>query len=153
MVYTFIFIYFSRVQTSQVKIYGCFQFKHQIVLFKMWQSDYSKARGFDWWARAFWWSLLHSSSSPDRGTACALWWLIPMCDHRVPTEQLEIHGVQGNYLHPSWHYDKWKLFYRTKHMFKDRCLQRYVCWLSGEKCPFCASPFSSPILFSSSSSL
>lgn len=36
-----------------------------------------------------------------RGTACALWWLIPMCDHRVPTEQLEIHGVQGNYLHPS----------------------------------------------------
>lgn len=71
---------------------------------------------------------------------CALWWLILMCDHRVPTEQLEIHYVQGNYLHPSWHYDgfdKCKLFYRTKHLFKGQMSADIYLLIVGGKCPFC----------------
>lgn len=39
----------------------------------------------------------------SRGTACALWWLAPMGDHRAFTGLLEIMGHEETHLHPSHH--------------------------------------------------
>lgn len=61
---------------------------------------------------------------------CALWWLIPMCEYRIPTEQLEIHGAQRHYCithGTTMALINGNYFIVQSICLKDRCLQRYVC--------------------------